>query len=175
MLRIRARQLTKILHTLAAAGLVGGLGVYMVLLVTAPEMNPAAYADFRGTLKVISNFVIMPSMAIALVSGLLSMIIHQPFQEKGWVWIKAATGILMFKGVTTIDSAKADYGAALAQRIEEGTASPDAFDSLLQLEWWTLVAVMGVAVANFVLGVWRPKRIFGSVKASGTSPATKTG
>ncbi|MEO1241977.1 MAG: DUF2269 family protein [Pseudomonadota bacterium] len=149
----------KILHTLAACGLIGGLGCYMIMLVAAPQAQstPAAYADLRQSISVISNYVLLPSLALALVSGLLSMAVHQPFLDKGWVWIKALLGILMFKGVLTIVSAKADYAATVALRIANGEAPADALGALLVLEWWTLVAVMAISIANIVLGVWRPR------------------
>lgn len=154
-----ARKVVKILHTLAACGLIGGLGCYMIMLVAAPQaqMTAAAYADLRQFISVISNYVLLPSLALALVSGLLSMAVHQPFLDKGWVWIKALMGILMFKGVLTIVSAKADYAATVARRIADGEASADALDSLLVLEWWTLVAVMAISAANVVIGIWRPR------------------
>ena len=53
----------------------------------------------------ISDWVLLPSLAVALVSGLVSMVVHRPFLDKGWVWIKAGLGILMFKGTLTIVSA----------------------------------------------------------------------
>lgn len=154
---MRMRKLIKILHTVSACGLIGGVGCYMLLLVIGPQGTPEAYADLRRSIAVISDYVLLPSLAVALVSGLLSMVVHQPFLDKGWVWIKAAMGILMFKGVLTIVSAKADHAAAVSQRIAEGTAPADALDSLLVLEWYTLLAVMVLSLANVVLGIWRPK------------------
>lgn len=153
------RKVMKILHTLAACGLIGGLGCYMILLVAAPQgqATPAAYADLRQSISAISNYVLLPSLAVALVSGLLSMVVHQPFLDKGWVWIKALMGILMFKGVLTIVSAKADYAATVSQRIANGEASADALESMLVLEWYTLLAVMAISAANVVIGVWRPR------------------
>jgi len=154
-----ARKTVKILHTVAAAGLIGGLGAYMVLLVVATPSEPAAYAGLRRSLQIVSGYILIPSLAIGLLSGLLSMLVHTPFLDKGWVWFKALLGILMFKGVLTIDSAKADYAATVSQQIADGTAPADALQSLLGLEWWTCVGVMGVAVANVVLGVWRPRKL----------------
>ncbi|MDN2565962.1 DUF2269 family protein [Aquibium sp. A9E412] len=150
------RKLLKCLHTLAACGLIGGLAVYMLLLALAPQETPAAYAQLRQAIAAVSNYLLMPSLAVALVSGLLSMAVHTPFLDKRWVWLKAAMGILMFKGVLTIVGAKADYAAALSRRIAEGTAAPDALAAALAHEWATLWVVMALSVANVVLGVWRP-------------------
>lgn len=161
------RKTLKILHTLAACGLIGGLGAYMLMLVFAPQGTLADYADLRQTIKAISDYLLLPSLALALVTGLLAMVAHYPFQEKGWAWIKAATGILMFKGVLTIVSAKAGHAAEMSRKIAEGTAPEGALDQLLNLEWGTLWIVMALSVANVVLGVWRPRRIFPETKSEG--------
>lgn len=153
------RKVVKILHSLSAAGLIGGLLCYAVLLVAAPQDTPEAYADLRRTIAVIGTWVLLPSLAVALVSGLVSMIVHRPFLDTGWVWVKAVLGILMFKGVLTVIGAKADYAATMARRIAEGTAPPDALADLVALEWGTLAVVAAVAIANVVLGIWRPKLV----------------
>lgn len=154
----------KIFHTIASCGLIGGLAAYMLLLVFTPQGTPADYADLRQTIKALSDYLLFPSLALALVSGLLAMAVHYPFQERGWAWIKAATGILMFKGILTIVSAKAGHAAEMSRKIAEGTAPPDALDQLINLEWGTLWIVMALSLANVVLGVWRPKRIFPETK-----------
>jgi uncharacterized membrane protein len=168
-----AKTTLKILHTLSAAGLIGGLAAYMLMLVFAPQETPADYADLRQTIKAISDYLLLPSLALALVTGLLAMVVHYPFQERGWAWIKAASGILMFKGILTIVSAKAAHAAEMSRKIAEGTAPPDALEQLVSLEWGTLWIVMAISVANVVLGVWRPKRIFPEVKATGEPAVVK--
>lgn len=151
------RKTVKILHSIAAAGLVGGLLAYAVLLLVAPQETPAAYADLRRSIALLGNLVLLPSLAIALVSGLVAMVVHRPFIDMGWVWVKAVLGILMFKGVLTVIGAKADYAAGVAARMATGDAPPDALSDLLALEWGTLAVVGAIAIANYVLGVWRPK------------------
>ncbi|MEO1101436.1 MAG: DUF2269 family protein [Pseudomonadota bacterium] len=155
----RTRKVVKVLHTVAASGLIGGLGCYMLLLVISTPTEPAAYADLRQSITIISDYVLLPSLALALVTGLFSMVVHTPFQDKGWVWIKAVSGVLMFKGVLTIVSAKADYAAKVSIEIANGEAAPDALQSLLTLEWYTLLAVLAISIANVILGVWRPRVI----------------
>lgn len=151
------RKILKILHTLAACGLIGGLLGYMILLVFAPQQTPAAYADMRVSIAAISNYILMPSLLIALVSGLLSMVVHQPYLNKRWVWFKAAMGILMFKGVLTVVGAKADHAAVLARKIADGEAPAELLQSAVSQEWYTLGTVMALSVANVILGVWRPR------------------
>lgn len=150
------RKTLKVLHTLAACGLVGGLLVYGILLLVAPQDTPTAYADLRQSIAAIGDYVLLPSLAVALVSGLMSMGLHHPFQSQTWAWIKAAMGILMFKGVLTVVGAKADHAAALSRRIADGEASADMLRRALAYEWHALGVVTALAVANVVLGVWRP-------------------
>lgn len=151
------RKTLKILHTLAASGLIGGLGCYMILLMMAPEGTPEAYADLRQSIAMISNYVLLPSLAIGVISGLLSMVVHRPFLDKRWVWLKAALGILMFKGVLTVVGAKADHAAVVSREIANGASSSDVLETALVQEWWTLVVVMALSIANVVIGIWRPR------------------
>ncbi|MBI1392997.1 MAG: DUF2269 family protein [Alphaproteobacteria bacterium] len=151
------RKFLKVMHTVASCGLIGGLACYMLLLVAAPQETPAEYASLRLGIAAISDYLLVPSLGLALFTGLISMAVHHPFQDKGWALLKAALGILMFKGVLTIVSAKAGYAADISQRIANGAAPADALQSLVSLEWQSLWVVMALAVANVVLGVWRPR------------------
>lgn len=159
------RKALKMLHTIAACGLIGGLGCYMLLLIAAPQETPAAYADLRQSISAISNYVLLPSLAIALVTGLLSMVVHTPFLDKGWVWIKALLGFLMFKSVLLLVGATAGHAARVAEKIASGEAAAAVLDKSLVQEWTALWAVMALSIANVVLGVWRPRRIFPSPQA----------
>ena len=151
------RKTVKILHTLAACGLIGGLLVYMLLLVEARQDTAEAYADLRWSISQLSDYVLMPSLAVVVVSGLLSMVVHRPYMDKRWAWVKAASGILMFKGVLTIVGAKANYAAGVAEQIARGEASREALDAALAYEWFALGAILALSIANVVLGVWRPR------------------
>lgn len=166
---IAIRKTLKILHTLASCGIIGGLAAYMLLLTVAPQETPAAYADVRETIAAISNWILLPSLAVVLVSGLFAMAAHGPYLEKRWVWLKAASGILMFKGVLTIVGAKADHAAVLAREVAAGTATPEALQNALTYEWPTLWVMMILSVANVVLGVWRPK-LAAAAKARAARP-----
>lgn len=162
------RKSVKILHSLAAAGLIGGLACHMILLLTVQPSSARAYADLRAAIETISDYVLVPSLMVALVSGLLSMAVHYPFAERGWVWIKAALGILMFKGVLTVIAAESGHAARAAQRIADGEAAETVLAAALQNEWFALWTVMGLCIANVVLGIWRP-RIMRQSAASGAT------
>ncbi|MEM7043321.1 MAG: DUF2269 family protein [Pseudomonadota bacterium] len=152
------RKVLKILHTIAACGLIGALACYMILLLFAPQGTPAAYADLRQSIAAVSSYLLFPSLALAVISGLIAMAAHRPFLNKRWVWAKAASGILMFKGVMTVVGAKADHAAIVAQRIAAGEAPNELLETAIAYEWYALWAVMALSVANVVVGVWRPRR-----------------
>lgn len=151
------RQLLKFLHTLASCGLIGGFVVYGVLLVYAAQDTPARYADLRHAVSLIANYILLPSLAVCLVTGLLSMAVHRPFQEKRWVWLKAALGIGMFEATLGIIGSKADYAAKISAKIAAGEADAALLKAALATEWQSIAAIMAISVANVVLGVWRPK------------------
>lgn len=146
----------KFLHSLASCGLIGALLGYMIVLIAAPQDTPAAYADMRQSINGLSNYLLLPSLAVALVSGLVSMIVQPVFLDRRWVWIKALSGLAMFEGTLAIIGAKANHAAKVSIQIAEGTAEPDALDTALANEWYSLAVIMALSVANVALGVWRP-------------------
>ena len=154
------RKTLKFFHTLASCGLIGALLGYMIVLTNAPQDTAATYADTRHTIAVLCNYLLLPSLALALVTGLLSMAVHRPFQDLRWVWVKAFLGLSMFDSTLAIIGSKADYAAKISAKIAQGEANADALSSALQTdlhtEWYSLGAIMTLSIANIVLGVWRP-------------------
>ena len=150
------RKAVKFFHTLASCGLIGALLGYMIVLIYAPHDTASKYADVRHTISALCNYLLLPSLAIALVTGLLSMAVHTPFQDKRWAWIKALLGLSMFESTLAIIQSKANYAADIASKIGAGDASADALKSTLSTEWSSLGAITAPSVANIVLGVWRP-------------------
>lgn len=174
----RSRKVSKIMHSLAACGLIGGLACYMLLLIVNVPETPTAYADLRRVIQTISDYVILPSLGLALVTGLLSMMVHYPFTEKSWVWLKAVSGVVMFEGTLTVISAKARYAAKKSAEIAAGDAPADALQGLLAQEWNTLAVITAIAVVNVIIGVWRPKRVFpdlSGVPRTATEPVKSKG
>ncbi len=153
-----ARRILKILHELGAIGLTGALASHMILLATAPDDSLADYAIVRRNIEAISGWLLVPSLAIALVSGLLAMAVSSPFQNAGWVWAKAILGLPMLEGtLATIDST-AQHAAALSAQAAAGDADPALLSEMLAREWQALWIIMALAIAQTVLGVWRPRR-----------------
>jgi len=107
----------KFFHSLAGIGFSGGLAAYMLVLSSAPDIAATAdYAALRAALNTIASWMIMPSMLLVVTSGLLAMALHYPFHEAPWVWVKAATGLLIFEASLMSIDAPAERAASAADR-----------------------------------------------------------
>lgn len=73
------KEAIKFLHSLASCGLIRALAGYMIILIASLQETPAAYADMRQSINALSNCLLLPSLAVALVSGLVSMIVQPVF------------------------------------------------------------------------------------------------
>jgi uncharacterized membrane protein len=151
------RRTLKLLHTLASCGMIGGLLCYAIVLVYAPQDTPRAYADVRQTISYISNYLLLPSMGVALVSGLLAMAAHRPFLDTRWAWLKALLGLSLFEATLGIIQSKATSAAAASAKIAAGTGEPGALAAALGNEWMSLAAILTLSIAQVVLGIWRPR------------------
>jgi hypothetical protein len=148
------RKLLKILHTIGSCGLIGGLAGYMAIWAFAPQETAADFAAARLIIGVLGNFLLIPSLGVCLVTGLLAMAVHRPFQERRWVWVKAALGIGMFEGTMGLVQSKADYAARVSTELADKGAASTGSD--VASGWPLLTFVMALAILNVVLGVWRP-------------------
>ena len=154
------RKTFKFFHTLASCGLIGALLGYMIVLIKAPHDTASTYADMRQTISALSNYMLLLSLAVVLVTGLLSMAVHRPVQEKHWTWVKALLGLSMFESTLAIIQAKANSAAEVSAKIAHGEADTGALATslcaALSSEWTSLGAILALSIANIVLGVWRP-------------------
>ncbi len=150
------RRLLKFFHTLAACGLIGALLSYMIVLTYARHDTASTYADMRQTISALCSYLLLPSLGIALITGLLSMAVHKPFQEMRWAWVKALLGLSMFESTLAIIQSKANHAAKISAKIAAGEADANALGNALHAEWITLGAIMVLSIANIVLGIWRP-------------------
>jgi hypothetical protein len=154
------RQAIKFLHTLSSCGLIGALVAYMLVLWKAPQESVAQYADLRDIISLIARYILVPSLGISLVSGLLSMMVHKPYQERRWAWAKAFLGLAMFESTLAITQAKAIDAAEFAAQIakdENVEAAQKLLAEALQSEWNVLFAILAISAAQTALGIWRPK------------------
>ncbi|MEO1244248.1 MAG: hypothetical protein AAFX56_01075 [Pseudomonadota bacterium] len=155
---MNAKKALKTLHTLGSVGMGGGIIAYMLMLTYGPE--PAlteAFVGFREGIYSLTRFVIVPSMLLVLLSGLLAMAIHHPFQNALWVWLKAAGGLLIFEAVlASIDAPARRAAEGLRSALSAGT-EPVAALNMINDRWGALWVLLGLVAVNVVLATWRPR------------------
>lgn len=148
------------LHLLGSAGVLGAFAAILVVVLFAPDPQASlpAYASVRFAAAMISKWILVPSLLIVICSGLLSMAVNPVYQNAGWAWFKALLGLAMFEGTLVIVDASArktaEFAAAAAA---SGQFEPAALAALIEREQNSLWALLVLAVANVVLGVWRPR------------------
>ena len=107
----------KFLHTLASCGLIGALLAYAIVLLYAPQDTASRYADARQIIEALCSYLLIPSLAVGIVTGLLAMVVHRPFQDMRWVWFKALLGLAMFESTLAIVQSKAVYAAKISRQV----------------------------------------------------------
>lgn len=151
------RQTMKFLHTMGAIGLMGAMVCLVVMLIFAPTPGALAeYAATRSAMAAISKWIFMPSLGVTLISGLLAIAISPAFHNAGWAWVKAASGILVFESGFIGILGPMQREAEMAAKVITGQADVAMLGLTLGPEKMTLWILLGVSVANVVLGVWRP-------------------
>jgi len=152
------RKSLKFLHTMGAIGFAGALFVQLIMLANMPAVESLeAYAAARIQMGLVAKWVLFPSLAAVLVSGLLSMAWTDAFHGAGWVWMKLALGVSVFEGTLIAIQGPARRGAERAAQALAGEIDPELLATTLSAEYKSTLVILGVAVANVVLGVWRPK------------------
>lgn len=155
---MNSRKALKILHTLGALGMTGGIVAYMVLAKYGlqPEVT-TDYLSVREAIATVSRWIILPSMLVVFMSGLMAMAIHAPFHNLAWVWIKAATGILVFKATLgSVDGPAMNAVSAARSALENGH-SRAWLENAVADHWGALWVLLGLMALNVVLGIWRPR------------------
>lgn len=151
------RRLLKFCHTVSSIGLTGGLAAYMMILSFGPGTESLeAYAALRHSLAQVSKWLLLPSMVISLVSGLLALVAHHPFQNAVWVWLKALLSLLLFEAtLASIDTPARDAAVFASQALDSGEVSK-ALVELAAREWTAYWIILALCLANVALGIWRP-------------------
>ena len=151
------RRLLKFLHTLGAAGFMGGMAALVVGMILAPRSAGAAgYVPLMAVMAKIAAWIVVPSMLLTVLAGLLAIAAHPGFHDAGWAWVKAATGILVIEGGLHVLGPLQDEAKRGATALAGGPA-PTGVASLLTAESNTLWVLLAVSAANIALGVWRPR------------------
>ena len=153
------RRSLKILHELSGIGVGGGFAACLVVGFAADPASPVAFAASRDIVAAIARWVLVPSLAVVLVTGLLAIAATRGYHDAGWAWVKAATGLLLFEA-TLVTVAASSRQAELASAVAAAASDPTLVAALLHSERTTLWVLLGLAVANVVLAVWRPRLVW---------------
>ncbi|MBS0241363.1 MAG: DUF2269 family protein [Proteobacteria bacterium] len=156
------RKALKFIHTVASCGLVGALAGYAIVLLWAPQDTPRAYADVRQSISLLSSYLLLPSLGVALVSGLFAMAAHRAFLDTRWAWLKAILGLSTFEATLAIVQGKSTSAAVAAAKIAagEGGAAVAELADVISNEWLSLGLIMALSMAQIAIGVWRPRMAF---------------
>ena len=151
------QRLLKFLHTMGAIGFMGSLACLLVLENLAPPPSSlASYALVRAAMGMIANWVFFPSFVLTLVPGLLALAVTPAFQTATWVWIKAASGILIFVGGLHALAPIQDEARLSAEAIA-GRLDPARLEGVSEGTAATMWVLLAIATANVVLGIWRQR------------------
>jgi hypothetical protein len=144
---------------MGAVGFMGSLASLLVLETLAPPPSSlAGYALIRGAMAAIATWIFLPSFILTLVPGLLAIAVTPAFHNAGWVWIKAATGILIFAGGFHALAPIQDE-ARLSAEVLAGRLAPLMLAGTSAGEAGTMWVLLAISAANIVLGVWRQRII----------------
>jgi len=147
----------KALHEIGAIGTMGSFGACIVLLATAPTHSPVAFAAVLQGIASISKWLLVPSLAIVLISGMLAIAATEAYKNAAWAWVKALLGIGTFEGTLVTIGSSARHAAELSALAAAGGGDAAELAQALRTEWGGLCVLSVLAVINIVLAVWRPR------------------
>lgn len=152
------RLFLKFLHVSGAISFCGGMAAFILILTYGPGPESLdAYAAVRRSVATISSWTIVPGMGLVLISGLLMLAIHPPYQRARWVWVKLASALAVVKlTLVAVDSSarQAAEAATLAASGEINAVEMTAAINDSWVAWWIL---LGLGTVNVSMAVWRPR------------------
>lgn len=153
------RKALKFCHTLGGVGLLGTQLTLIIVFVMLPDptQDIAGYAALTELVDRLARWVLLPSLILTLVSGLLSIGAVTAFHGAGWAWLKLATGVVMFEGTLLAVQGPIQREANLTRQYLSGEVEAAALASSFETISYSIFVLGSVAVANVVLGIWRPR------------------
>jgi uncharacterized membrane protein len=160
-------KLLKFLHTLAAIVMIGALAAHITLLTLMPEPGSLVeYATLRQGIGAIARYLLLPSLALVLISGLLAMAFSGSYYKMGWAWAKLGLGVVSFEGTLLTVQGPALQAAEASLRALEGSLDTRDIEAMVRGEWASLWVILGIALINVMLAIWRPR--FSRAPGTGT-------
>jgi hypothetical protein len=142
----------KALHDIAAIGFGGAMAACLVINLVANRASPAEFAAARHAFAAIAQYVLVPSMAVVVVSGLIALAATRAHRDAGWAWLKALLGLSVFEATLLV------VGSSRPQaELAAAATDPALLDALLRSERNTLWLLIALSVVNVLLAVWRPR------------------
>ena len=148
----RLRLGAKALHEIASIGFGGGLAACLVINRVANRASPAEFAAARHAFSAITQYLLLPSMAIVVMSGLIALMATRAYMDASWAWLKALLGLSVFEATLMIVGSSHKQAELIA-----AAADPALLDALLRSERNTICLLIALTAANVVLAVWRPR------------------
>lgn len=143
---------SKALHEIASIGFGGALASCLVINLAANRASPAEFAAARQAFAAIAQYVLVPSMAVVVISGLIALAATRGYQDAGWAWLKALLGLSVFEATLLV------VGSGRKQaELAAAAADTALLETLLRSERNTLWLLIALSVVNVVLAVWRPR------------------
>jgi hypothetical protein len=165
----------KFFHEVGTVGAMGAVSIQLLLSFVAAARPPAEHAVLREVMLILCRGFLLPSLVLVIVSGLLSMGLHRPFQRAEWVLVKALTTPLVFEGTVLAIDAPARGAVKHAASLAAGDLSAAGpLNELLRLERWGLVIALVLYTANIALAVWRPRLRPRVARESTSDPSTES-
>jgi hypothetical protein len=148
------RLCAKTIHDVASIAFGGALTVCLVINLTTPVAVPEQFLAARQIFNAIAQYILVPSMAVVVVSGLIALAATRAYRDAGWAWLKAVLGVSVFAATLLVVGAAGQQ----AQLAAAATAADLAtLQGLLRSERITLWLLIALCVVNVVLAVFRPK------------------
>jgi hypothetical protein len=151
------KRLLKLLHEIGAVGVTGSFAACLVLLLKGPTQPLVAYAAVRQAIAAITQWLLLPSLAIVLLSGLLAIAATSAFHNAAWAWAKALLGLSMFEGTLVTVNSTARRAAELAAMAVKGQGDAALLAQVQRTEWGGLWVLLVLSLVNILLAVWRPR------------------
>lgn len=144
----------KTVHDIASIGFGGALAACLVINLTANVSATMQFTAARQVFAAIAQYLLLPAMAVVVVSGLIALAATRGYRDAGWAWLKAFLGMSVFVSTLMIVGSAGEHGELAAAA---SGADLVTLQRLLRAERITLWLLIGLTAGNVVLAVWRPK------------------